>query len=74
MTCTIVLAHILGLYVVVYGDVGLVSPSKLEMFVDEIPDMPRIKGYDVVHGVPVSKTLKISMFQKHWVCIIIHFS
>ncbi|PWA44760.1 cupredoxin superfamily protein [Artemisia annua] len=66
MTYTIVLAHILGLFVVVYGDIGLVSPSKLEMFVDEIPDMPRIKGYDVVHGVPVSKTLKISMFQKHW--------
>lgn len=66
MTYAIVLAHILGLFVVVYGDIGIVSPSKLEMFVDEIPDMPRIKGYDVVHGVPVSKTLKISMFQKYW--------
>ncbi|MFS8032897.1 putative bilirubin oxidase [Helianthus anomalus] len=66
MNYTLFLVHILGLFAAVYGDGGLVSPSKLEMFVDEIPDMPRIKGYDVVHEVPVSKRLKISMFQKYW--------
>ncbi|KAD3642298.1 hypothetical protein E3N88_31522 [Mikania micrantha] len=63
---SLLLVHILGLLVVVYGDGGLVNSSQLEMFVDEIPDMPRTKGYDVVHGVPVSKTLKITMFQKYW--------
>ncbi|KAK9052225.1 hypothetical protein SSX86_028853 [Deinandra increscens subsp. villosa] len=66
MIYTLVVAHILGLFVVVYCDGGLFSSSQLEKFVDEIPDMPRIKGYDVVHGVPVSKRLKITMFQKHW--------
>ncbi|KAK9052221.1 hypothetical protein SSX86_028849 [Deinandra increscens subsp. villosa] len=66
MIYTLVVAHILGLFVVVYGDVGLVSPSQLQMFVDEIPDMPRIRGYDVVNGVTVSKTLSITMFQKYW--------
>ncbi|KAL4569410.1 hypothetical protein LXL04_025046 [Taraxacum kok-saghyz] len=66
MIYTLLLVHVLALFGFVLGDVGLVSPSQLEMFVDEIPDMPRIKGYDVLHGVPVSKTLKISMYQKSW--------
>lgn len=67
MINTFVVIQILGLFVVVvYGDVGLVNPSKLKMFVDEIPDMPRIKGYNVVNGVEVPKTLKITMFQKYW--------
>ncbi|PIN26001.1 Bilirubin oxidase [Handroanthus impetiginosus] len=45
---------------------ALISPSQLEMFVDELPDMPRIKGYDVVNGAPVSKSLVIGMFRKKW--------
>ncbi|KAF7808776.1 multicopper oxidase LPR2-like [Senna tora] len=44
----------------------LVDASKLEMFVDELPDMPRIHGYEVVHGVPKSKSLKIGMYKKKW--------
>lgn len=46
----------------------LVNASKLEMFVDELPHMPKIYGYDVADGVPKSKSLKIGMFKKKWVC------
>ncbi|KAI3699051.1 hypothetical protein L2E82_43048 [Cichorium intybus] len=66
MIYTLLLIHVLALFTAVWGNGGLVSPSQLEMFVDEIPDMPRIKGYNVHHGVPVTKKLKISMFQKYW--------
>lgn len=67
----VVVVVVLGVFAdVVNSDGGLVSASQLEMFVDEIPDMPRIKAYDVLHSLPVSKTLKISMFQKNWVCYI----
>ncbi|KAJ9153124.1 hypothetical protein P3X46_026601 [Hevea brasiliensis] len=44
----------------------LISPSQLEMFVDELPDMPRIHGFDVVNGVPKPKQLRIGMFKKEW--------
>uniref|UniRef100_A0A7N0UBK7 Uncharacterized protein n=1 Tax=Kalanchoe fedtschenkoi TaxID=63787 RepID=A0A7N0UBK7_KALFE len=47
-------------------DVKLVNVSKLEMFVDRLPEVPRLHGYDVVDGVPVSGTLKIGMFKKKW--------
>lgn len=46
----------------------VISASKLKMFVDELPDMPRILGYKVVNGVPKSKSLNIGMFKKKWVC------
>ncbi|KAH0675094.1 hypothetical protein KY290_024124 [Solanum tuberosum] len=36
------------------------------MFVDELQDMPRIKGYDVINGVHVPKSLKIGMYNKKW--------
>lgn len=45
----------------------LLDPAKLRMFVDEIPDMPRLKGFDFINGVPKPKTLKIGMFVKKWV-------
>lgn len=45
----------------------LMSLSKLKMFVDELPDMPRIKGYDVINGVHVPKSFKIGMYHKKWV-------
>lgn len=51
----------------------LVNASKLEMFVDELPDMPKIYGYDVVDGVPKSKSLKIGMFKKKWVCAVFYY-
>ncbi|KAK3040733.1 hypothetical protein RJ639_029255, partial [Escallonia herrerae] len=44
----------------------LFATTQMEMFVDELPDMPRIHGFDVVNGVPVSKSLKIGMFHKKW--------
>ncbi|XP_055809578.1 multicopper oxidase LPR1-like [Solanum dulcamara] len=44
----------------------LMSLSKLKMFVDELPDMPRIKGYDVINGVHVPKSFKIGMYHKKW--------
>ncbi|KAI3467005.1 hypothetical protein Pfo_023668 [Paulownia fortunei] len=47
------------------GD-GLISPSQLEKFVDEVPDMPRIKGFDAADGSPVPKSLLIGMFHKKW--------
>lgn len=44
----------------------VMSPSKLKMFVDELPDMPRIKGYDVINGVHVPKSFEIGMYHKKW--------
>ena len=41
--------------------------SKLRMFVDELPDMPKVHGFEFVNGVPKSKSLKIGMFKKKWV-------
>ena len=49
---------------------NLLDASKLKMFVDELPDMPRILGYKLVDGVPKSKSLKIGMFKKKWVCYV----
>ena len=37
------------------------------MFVDDLPNMPKVYGYKVVDGVPKSKSLKIGMFKKKWV-------
>ncbi|KAJ6718868.1 MULTICOPPER OXIDASE LPR1 [Salix purpurea] len=44
----------------------LFSPSKLEKFVDELPDMPKIQSFEVVNGVYKSKPLKIGMYKKQW--------
>ncbi|XP_024995613.1 multicopper oxidase LPR2-like [Cynara cardunculus var. scolymus] len=67
MSYNLVVVHLVGLFVIVLGDGGgLLSPSELEMFVDEIPDMPKIKGYHLLDGVPVSSSLKITMFPKYW--------
>nr|POF08750.1 multicopper oxidase lpr1 [Quercus suber] len=44
----------------------LLNLAKLKMFVDELPDMPKIHGFDMVSGVPKSKSLKIGMFKKKW--------
>ena len=45
----------------------LLNSSKLEMFVDELLDMPKILGFDSVYGVPRSKSLEIGMYSKTWV-------
>ncbi|KAL7090893.1 hypothetical protein ACP275_12G070600 [Erythranthe tilingii] len=44
----------------------IINPSKLEMFVDELPDMPRIKAFDFVDGFPVPNSLRVGMFHKKW--------
>ncbi|KAF3432207.1 hypothetical protein FNV43_RR26946 [Rhamnella rubrinervis] len=44
----------------------IISVSKLRMFVDELPDMPKVHGFEFVNGVPKSKSLKIGMFKKKW--------
>ncbi|KAI8538950.1 hypothetical protein RHMOL_Rhmol09G0143200 [Rhododendron molle] len=49
-----------------WGEDNLMNPSKLQMFVDDLPDMPKIKGFDFENGVPVPKSLKIGMFRKKW--------
>lgn len=48
-------------------DDRLLSPSALKMFVDEVPDMPRISAFHVLDGVSLPKSLKIGMFHKKWV-------
>lgn len=45
---------------------NLISTNKLRLFVDELPDMPKLFGYEVVHGKAVPTSLKIGMFQKNW--------
>ena len=45
----------------------LLDSSRLQMFVDELPDMPRIHGYEIINGIPKPKSLKIGMFRKKWV-------
>ncbi|KAL2235083.1 UNVERIFIED_CONTAM: Multicopper oxidase LPR1 [Sesamum indicum] len=49
-----------------WGGDGLISPSQLEMFVDEVPDMPRIKGFHLLNASPLPKSLRIGMFSKKW--------
>ncbi|KAH6771553.1 Cupredoxin superfamily protein [Perilla frutescens var. hirtella] len=44
----------------------LIIPSELEKFVDELPDMPRIKAFDFVDGSPLPKNLHIGMYSKLW--------
>ncbi|XVF85332.1 hypothetical protein PTKIN_Ptkin17bG0109300 [Pterospermum kingtungense] len=44
----------------------LLNTSQLEMFVDELHDMPRIQGFHVVNGTPKPKSLTIGMFKKKW--------
>ncbi|KAF5751855.1 Cupredoxin superfamily protein isoform 1 [Tripterygium wilfordii] len=44
----------------------LINLSKLEMFVDELPDMPKLNGFDVVNGAFMPKNLTIGMYNKKW--------
>ncbi|GMI75156.1 Low Phosphate Root1 [Hibiscus trionum] len=48
------------------ADVGILNTSRLEMFVDELPDMPKIQGFGMVNACPVAKSLSIGMFSKKW--------
>uniref|UniRef100_A0A0D9UWA9 Plastocyanin-like domain-containing protein n=1 Tax=Leersia perrieri TaxID=77586 RepID=A0A0D9UWA9_9ORYZ len=45
----------------------LLDPGKLEMFVDELPDMPRMRGYGVADGGKlVAGNLTIGMYETMW--------
>lgn len=48
---------------------GLYRLSKLEMFVDELPDMPKLQGFRFdAAGAPVAGNLTIGMYDTTWVC------
>ncbi|KAL6007448.1 Leucine permease transcriptional regulator [Asimina triloba] len=40
--------------------------NSLQMFVDELPKMPKLYGFTIQHGSPVPAHLTIGMFQKKW--------
>ncbi|KAJ9708368.1 hypothetical protein PVL29_000422 [Vitis rotundifolia] len=56
------LALLGGVVEATWSDDRLIKISMLKMFVDELPDMPKILGFEVVNGVPVSKSLQIGFF------------
>jgi hypothetical protein len=62
-------------FVLVHGDNGknLLKAGKLEMFVDELPDMPKLQGYRFEDGIPVAGNLTIRMYDTTWVCIYFPF-
>jgi hypothetical protein len=41
--------------------------GSLEMYVDELPQMPKIYGFSMRHGHPSPIRLTIGMYQKKWV-------
>ncbi|KAM7275578.1 hypothetical protein ACFE04_017444 [Oxalis oulophora] len=47
-------------------DVKLVNVTRLHMFVDKLPDLPKIEGFQLLNGVPKRKSLIIGMYQKLW--------
>lgn len=51
------------------GDSGkdMLDVSKLEMFVDELPDMPRLQGYGVKDDLLLPGNLTVGMYEKFWV-------
>ncbi|KAK9169348.1 hypothetical protein Syun_001488 [Stephania yunnanensis] len=51
------------------ADGELVNVAKLDMFVNKLPDIPKIYGFEMKNGVHVSKSLEIGMFMKRWVRI-----
>ncbi|PSR91090.1 Multicopper oxidase [Actinidia chinensis var. chinensis] len=66
LLCHLICLAFLGFIITTWAEDRLISPSQLEMFVDDLPDMPKLKGFDVSHGFPIPKTLKIGMFHKRW--------
>lgn len=52
----------------------LFEVGKLKMFVDELPDMPRLHGFHSVYGVLKPISLQIGMFYTKWVFFFFSFS
>ena len=44
--------------------------ASLQMFVDELPDMPKLEGYHFKDGNLKPAELRIGMFQTNWVYLI----
>ncbi|KAL3654469.1 Leucine permease transcriptional regulator [Castilleja foliolosa] len=61
--CLVLVVEYLG---IAWADIGLISPTQLKPFVDEIAEIPVIKGFDVVNGCHVPKSLNIGMFLTKW--------
>ncbi|XP_010498793.1 PREDICTED: multicopper oxidase LPR1-like [Camelina sativa] len=47
-------------------DDQLFEVGKLQMFVDDLPDMPRLHGFNSVHGILKPTSLQIGMFSTKW--------
>lgn len=47
-------------------DGNLFSVSRLPMFVDDLPDMPRIQGFEIKNATAVPLSLQIGMYEKTW--------
>lgn len=41
--------------------------ASLKMYVDELPQMPRLRGYSIVKGSFIPAKLTIGMYEKYWV-------
>jgi len=50
------------------GGAAILDPRGLEKFVDELPDMPRLRGYGIAEGgALVAGNLTIGMYDTSWV-------
>ncbi|XP_059655414.1 multicopper oxidase LPR1-like [Cornus florida] len=66
MCIYVICIALLGIHMTTKAEDMLISPSQLEMFVDDLPDMPKLKGFSLDNGVPMPNSLKIGMFHKKW--------
>lgn len=48
--------------------------ASLDMFVEELPQMPRLYGYSRRDGSPLPGNLTIGMYEKKWVSLNFSFS
>jgi hypothetical protein len=48
--------------------------ASLEMYVDALPQMPKVLGYSIKHGRPTPTHLTIGMYQKKWVRTYVAFA
>lgn len=55
-------------------DEQLFEVGKLKMFVDDLPDMPRLHGFSSVHGILKPTSLQIGMFSTKWVLFFSSFN
>lgn len=64
---------LLGVLTASLPQARLLNSSNLEMFVDQLPHLPKILGFHLVSGIPKSKSLEIGMFKKKWVICFFFF-